>query len=69
VSFSKTGRIEGVAFLGRRSILYFVVVRVGRRMPEGRAFIRGGVCAFVIVDIVVGNGSLVLVGHTTWVGE
>ena len=50
-------------------ILYFVVVRVGWRMPERRAYIRGGVCAVVIVDVVVGNGSLVLVGHIAWVGE
>jgi len=69
VSFSKIGRIDGVAFLGRRSILYFVVVRIGWRMLERRVYIRGGVCVVVIVGIVVGSGSLVLVGYITWVGE
>jgi len=69
VSFSKTGRIEGVSFLGRRSILNFVIMRVGWRMLERRVYICGGVCVVVIVGIVVGNGLLVLVGYITWVGE
>ena len=44
-------------------------MRVGQSLLERRAYIRGGVCAVVIVDVVVGNGSLVLVGHIAWVGE
>jgi hypothetical protein len=34
-----------------------------------KSVLRGGVCAVVIVDIVIASGSLVLIGHIAWVGE
>ena len=69
MSFSKTERIEGAAFLGRRSTLYFIVEIFGCRIADRREYICGGVCAVVSVDNIVGNVSLVLVGHITCVGQ
>ena len=63
LSFPKTVWIEVVGYLGRRYIWYVVVMREGWAMPERRVYIRDGVCAVVIVDNIVGNGSLGLVGH------
>ena len=48
--------------------MYFVVMRVGWTMSERRVHIRGGVCAVVIVDNIVGNGSLGLLGRV-WESE